>query len=134
MTIQLLKSRLIGDVQQDFNELYPFLRIDFYRNVMGRLGSSVKQKLNKTLRLSAAGNLQEGDIEINDAMTVGQLEKTFREQFGINVQVSRKSGPVWLETTVTDKWTLKQQNDHGRELSTPLQKEMPGENEFDFDD
>lgn len=133
MTIQLLKSRLIGDVQQDFNELYPFLRIDFYRNIAGRLGSSVKQKLNKTARLAAAGNLQEGDIEINDAMTVGQLEKTFRERFGINVQVSRKSGPVWLETTVTDKWTLKQQNDHGRELSIPLQKELPEENELDFE-
>jgi hypothetical protein len=133
MTIQLLKSRAIGDVQQDFNELYPFLRIDFYKQVAGRPGSSVKQKLNKTARLATAGNLQEGDLEIDDSMTVGQLEKTFRERFGINAQVSRKSGPVWLETTVTDKWTLKQQNDHGRELSMPLQKEIPGEIEPDFD-
>lgn len=133
MTIQLLKNRVIGDVQQDFNELYPFLRIDFYRQVAGRLGSSVRQKLNKSVRLSAAGRLQEGDLEVEDSTTVGQLEKNFRERFGLNVQVSRKSGPIWLETTITDKWTLKQQNEHGRELSTPVKKTIPDEDAADYD-
>ena len=126
MTIQLLKNRVIGDVQQDFNELYPFLRIDFYRQVAGRLGSSVRQKLNKSVRLSAAGRLQEGDLEVEDSTTVGQLEKNFREQFGLNVQVSRKSGPIWLETTMTDNWTLKQQNEHGQGIvRLRLKKTIP---------
>ena len=66
------------------------------------------------------------------SMTVGQLEKAFRERFGLNMQVSRKSGPVWLETTVTDKWTLRQQNEHGRELSVPVKKILP-EDELDYD-
>ncbi|MEI9910895.1 MAG: hypothetical protein WDO71_15215 [Bacteroidota bacterium] len=52
-------------------------------------------------------------------MTVGQLEDIFQKQFGLQVQVSRRSGTLWLETTMTDNWTLKQQNDHGRELSEP---------------
>ena len=111
---------------------YPYLRIDFFRELNGRLGSSLKQKLNRTAKLSSAGKLREGDVEIYDAMTVGQLEKAFREYFGIEMQVSRKSGPVWLETTVTDKWTLKQQNEHGRELSVPVKKILP-EDELDYD-
>ena len=132
MILQLLKTRNVGDVQHDFNQEYPFLRIDFFKEVDGRLGSLVKQKLNRTAKLSSAGKFREGDVELYDAMTVGQLEKAFREYFGLDMQVSRKSGPVWLETTVTDKWTLKQQNEHGRELSVPLKKILT-EEEMDYD-
>jgi len=132
MILQLLKTRNVGDVQHDFNQEYPFLRIDFFKEVDGRPGSAIRQKLNRTAKLSSAGKVREGDVEIYDAMTVGQLEKAFREYFGLAMQVSRKSGPVWLETTVTDKWTLKQQNDHGRELSVPLKKILP-EEEMDYD-
>ncbi len=130
--LQLLKTRTVGDVQEDFSRQYPYLRIDFFRELNGRLGSSLRQKLNRTAKLSSAGKLREGDVEIYDAMTVGQLEKAFREYFGIDMQVSRKSGPVWLETTVTDKWTLRQQNEHGRELSVPAKKILP-EDELDYD-
>ena len=42
---------------------------------------------------------------------------TFGEVYGLGVQVFRKSGNVWLETTVTDSWTLKEQNDQGESLS-----------------
>jgi hypothetical protein len=48
------------------------------------------------------------------------------------VQVSRKSGTLWLETTMTDSWTLGQQNEHGRELSTPATKILP-ESGLEFD-
>ena len=64
-------------------------------------------------------------------MTVGELEKLFRERFGANIQVSRKSGTLWLETTMTDNWTLKQQNEHGRELSSPEIKDKSGD-EVDY--
>jgi hypothetical protein len=132
MILQLLKTRNVGDVQHDFSQEYPFLRIDFFKHVDGKLGSLVKQRLNRTAKLSSAGRFREGDVEIYDAMTVGQLENAFREYFGLDMQVSRKSGPVWLETTVTDKWTLKQQNEHGRELSVPVKKILPAE-EMDYD-
>ena len=132
MVLQILKTRSVGDVQQDFSREYPYLRIDFFKNVDGKLGSLIKQRLSRTAKLSSSGRLKEGELEIYDEMTVGHLEKTFRERFGINMQVSRKSGPVWLETTVTDKWTLKQQNEHGRELSVPVKKILP-EDELDYD-
>jgi len=60
------------------------------------------------------------------------LEKSFYDRFDMLVQVSRKSGSIWLETTMTDNWTLKQQNDHGRELSEPVKKILPGR-EMDYD-
>jgi hypothetical protein len=61
---------------------------------------------------------KEGHIEINDSMTVGELEKNFRDQFGLVAHVSRNSGGIWLETTMTDNWTLRKQNDYGKEILT----------------
>lgn len=56
-------------------------------------------------------------MEITPLMTVKELENKCEEQFGILVQVYRKSGNVWLETSMTDNWTIKQQNDQGSEIT-----------------
>lgn len=58
-----------------------------------------------------------GHLVINAAMTVNDLEQRFSDIYGLAVQVFRKSGRVWLETTVTDGWTLAEQNEQGEELS-----------------
>ena len=50
-------------------------------------------------------------------MTVSDLEQKFAELFGLSVQVFRKSANVWLETTVTDGWTLEEQNRQGEALA-----------------
>jgi hypothetical protein len=67
-----------------------------------------------------------GMIGINDNMTVAELEKTFLEQFGLAAQVSRNSGGMWLETTMTDTWSLYKQNEYGREIAEHTRKVMPG--------
>jgi hypothetical protein len=45
---------------------------------------------------------------------VWQLERLFEEEYGLHVQVFRKSGTVWLETTVSDDLTLEQQEARGK--------------------
>jgi hypothetical protein len=125
MIMKLVKNKTINELWQEFNNAYPFLRIDFYKYAPGRPGSTIKQKLNKSTLLGNAAIRREGEIEISGTMTVRQLENIFLDHFGVPVQVSRKSGTIWLETTISDNWTLKQQNDHGRELSEPVKKDMP---------
>jgi hypothetical protein len=132
MIIEVKENKTIAEVQDNFSQFYPFLKLDFYKPPKGRLGSFIKLKLSKTDLLNAIGNQKEGGLVITDSMTVGQLEKSFYDRFGMTVQVSRKSGTIWLETTMTDSWTLKQQNEHGRELSTPAAKSS-SENEMDYD-
>jgi hypothetical protein len=124
MMMKLIKNKTINDVENEFSDAYPFLRVNFYRYVQGQLGSAVRQRLHKSTNLAKAGMLREGIIEISDTMTVRQLEHKLSHDFGLAVQVSRKSGNVWLETTISDYWTLKQQNEHGRELSEPLQNDL----------
>jgi hypothetical protein len=126
-SVTVRKDRLIGDVQNDFTSAFPYLRIDFYKvNTKSKFNTA--EKLDKVVVLKNAGIFREGEIPLYDSMTVLELERSFREQFGAYVQVSRKSGTLWLETTMTDNWTLKQQNEHGRELSEPAK---PVEDEID---
>ncbi len=113
MNLEILMEKTISEIQKDFSNAYPYLRIDFYRN-----SGNHKDKLLQSMRLKSVGLKHQGDLDLWDSMTVGKLEQAFKEDFGLNVQVSRRSGIIWLETTMTDGWTLKQQNDHGRELST----------------
>lgn len=130
-TLRVKKDRLIADVQGDFNKAYPFLKIEFFRKAAARSGYNIKEHLPKSTQLAKVGLTHEGSIKIDDSMTVGELEKLFRERFGANIQVSRKSGTLWLETTMTDNWTLQRQNEHGRELSSPEIKDKSGD-EVDY--
>jgi hypothetical protein len=132
MTIHVKRNGKVADVQEDFSKAYPFLKLEFYPPTKEKVAKRLQQRLKRSTPLRLAGVHREGEIRIADGMTVGELENIFRERFGANVQVSRHSGSVWLETTMTDKWTLKQQNDHGRELSYPLKK-IPGDEELDYD-
>ena len=119
MTLDIASTKNISEVQRDFNSLYPYLKIEFY-STNGNSGKAEKKHLQNSIPFKNAGLTRSGSIELSDYMTVGELENIFRTQFGLSAQVSRKSGILWLETTMTDKWTLKQQNDHGKELSEPI--------------
>ncbi len=54
---------------------------------------------------------------VSEDQTVLEVEQFFKLHFNLNAQVFRKSGNNWLETTLTDSWTLKKQNQEGMELS-----------------
>ena len=120
MHMKIFGERQITEVQEDFTSGYPFLKIEFFKNGAVRQDRyPANQKIDHQQKLKHAshGKKDEGDLEIKDAMSVLELENAFIDQFGLSAQVYRKSGNVWLETTMTDNWTLKQQNDHGRELT-----------------
>ena len=113
-------TKQISELQQEFNSAFPFLKIEFFRSTDN---SGLKHNaVNKLPSTYSIGRCQlektEGDIIFTQDTRVGDLEKQFQEEYSLNVQVFRRSGAIWLETTMTDKWTLKQQNDHGREIST----------------
>jgi hypothetical protein len=132
MLLQIASTRLIGDIQKEFNAMFPFLKLEFYRVDENNAAPVIKRFLpGKYAVLNARRTRQEGELEVDENMTVGSLEKQFLFSFGLGVQVHRKSGNVWLETTMTDSWTLQKQNEHGREISLsakkPLMNEPDGE-------
>ena len=130
MQLHIAPNRLISEIQKEFNKAFPFLKIEFFNNKsFDRSGFMAHQIIPQTRKIGDGQlAITDGDIDIEEEMKVKDLEKIFKYQFSLAAQVFRKSGNLWLETTMTDNWTLQQQNDHGREISTVKQtKEDPPE-------
>lgn len=120
MQLHIKPNRLISDIQDEFNTKFPFLKIEFFKNKsLSRSDFSSSQIIPKNRKIGEGQPaMKDGDIDIDLDMKVIELEKIFRDQFNLSVEVLRKSGNLWLETSMTDNWTLQQQNNHGMELST----------------
>lgn len=117
MKINITSNKTIEEIQAEFNAEYPYLKIQFFKTGhMAFKGNDKKELIpvNTPIGLLKHHN---GTIEISDDMKVSDLEQLFKQQLGLNIQVFRKSGRSWLETTVTDNWTLRKQDDEGQELS-----------------
>jgi hypothetical protein len=131
MRLLINGDKLVRDVQQEFAIAYPFLKIEFFRNMGLQNEQALKQnQIKHDQKLSAAKShsIENGDLLIDDMMSVTDLEKAFMDRFGLRTQVFRRSGNIWLETSITDGWSLKQQNDLGREITTGRK---PGDREKD---
>jgi len=124
INLQIAPNRLISDIQKEFNSVFPFLKLEFFYNK--NLSHSKLSIREITPRISQQADSQksnsDGFIKINGEMRVNELEDIFQKNFGLSVQVFRKSGNLWLETTMTDNWTLQHQNNHGREISAEAKK------------
>ena len=108
-------KKTIKTIQAEFNAKFPYLKIEFYAQEHGQEeGSLDKDKLADTFTIgNARTTMNEGDLSIHANQKVSTLEQHFQEKYGLNVQVFRKSGDVWLQTTTTDNWTLHKQNEKG---------------------
>ncbi len=120
MEIELLNSKTIGEVQAEFMAKWPYVKpVFFTRSHRAFRGSNAKFIINdRTLTLGQirkAGQADEGWLYLDDETIVLDLEKMFEEDFGLHVQIFRKSGDRWLETSVTDNLSLAEQNQRGEE-------------------
>lgn len=126
MNLQFDSTRMISDIQKDFNVQFPFLKLEFFQNNDSR--KAPLSPKNRVMHNRRIGELQPSIlncvVEIRDNMKVKELEGIFKNQMGLFVQVFRRSGNLWLETTMTDNWTLRQQNEHGREISSVEKKKI----------
>jgi hypothetical protein len=135
MRLLINGDKLVKDVQQEFAMAYPFLKIEFFRNINLQSGQSLKQnQIKHDQKLSTAKDrkIENGDLIIEDTMSVTDLEKAFMDKFGLLTQVFRRSGNIWLETSITDSWSLKQQNELGREITTGRKAGDNDENDYDL--
>ncbi|HMH33051.1 MAG TPA: hypothetical protein VK543_08465 [Puia sp.] len=122
----LAKYFSVNDVQKRFSWLFPYLMLNFFKNRHDGnaiSGQSVMYRPDVKIEEMKL-KFSDGEFEISDSMTVAELENKLYDQFGLSAQVSRKAGNLWFETSGTNNWTLKAQNDHGREIS-PQQPKNP---------
>ena len=119
MELKINDHKKIFAIQEDFNSFFPYLKLEFFSKPRYSVGATAKKLLSTGSRpLAECRTIKhKEDLIIYPSMTVIDLEKKFREVFGLGIQVFRKSGKAWLETTLTDNWTLEEQNRQGEALS-----------------
>jgi len=119
MILNFEPHRNISEIKDEFNGMFPFLKLEFFKKSHEETEPSHKKEMIQSdaeiSRISH--NKKYGAFNLTPATTVVGLETALRDEFGLNVQVFRKSGNVWLETTVTDNLTLQTQNALGEERS-----------------
>jgi hypothetical protein len=124
MILHIEKLMTLEQVQDAFSRHYPHLKLVYFidRNQDNHLNSTERiQNLKMTI-----GSIREvaydGYIQIEPNMTVKQVEKAFGDSFGLNVQVFRKSGRIWLMTHSSDLWTLEEQDKKAEEMDMEIEQ------------
>lgn len=116
--MKISDNRTIQSIQMEFTSKFPYLKLEFYRqpHEVGE-GSQVKSLVDADKMIGEVRTIHnQGDLSINGHLKVSTLEQNFAEMYGLNVQVFRKSGTLWLQTTSTDEWTLSDQNRRGEQF------------------
>ena len=127
MHLRISSKLPISDVQKAFSSMFPFLKIEFFKG----LGTHHLLPGDHNIT-EAQKKITEGSIEVTAEMKVRELEQALDKLFPLHAQVFRRSGNIWLETTMTDDWTLAQQNEHGREISTSDNKKNAIKDDYDL--
>jgi hypothetical protein len=133
MNITIDKTSKLGDIKKKFNRQFPFLKLEFFKFKpdAGTVFSRKNQVFDPYLSVETLSqNLLKGSIGINGQKKTGTLEYHFLRDFGLYVQVFRKSGKVWIDTTSTDDMTLAAQNKMAKESIQQAKKEIPTDMEL----
>jgi G3E family GTPase len=131
--LSISSTETIAEVQKRFNKMYPFLKIEFFSkpHIHGQ-GSHKKDMLtSRTPMNQIMGNIKKMVLTFNDDCSISEFENLVQHQTGLNIQVFRKSGKIWLETSATDNWTLKQQNEEGKSLAQHFKTEVENPDDHD---
>lgn len=129
MKLQISAEATFRDVQKKFIEVYPFLKVEFYNEKYSEMNvSAIEDRISLDKIISeVVKSFKPEVVDINIHRTVAEFEREFYEKFGIVMQVSRKSGNIWIETSKTDGRTLKMQNEMGVTMSSPQVSSLPVE-------
>ena len=132
--LRIDSSQTISGVQKQFNDLYSFLRLEFFRQPpVSGAGNAKNKMITYDMKLRDIQNIvKAGEIKVSNQILVSELENQFEKEFGLYVQVFRKSGKIWLETTATDNWTLEQQNEEGKSLNEQLNIKPDNQDDHDI--
>ena len=112
MKIVINNNRKIFAIQQEFNTLFPGLKLLFYAKPSNP-GAASSPKLmlhsSKTLRDCRAVH-NEGSIDILPSMNIADLKANFRDIYGLSVEIFQKAGNGANENPVVNQNTLEENN------------------------
>lgn len=108
LSLNLLNALTVGAVQQRFSRVWPHLKLEFYKQIELN-GIRITKRLESDHPLKGSA-----PSPINSDTTVAQLKTVLSGLTGYAVRVFRKAGSLWIETSLTDDWSLRRQNEEGQ--------------------
>jgi hypothetical protein len=117
-TLKIDDNKQIKEIKNEFNTHFPHLKLEFFseEHHLGE-GTERKAMYDDTLLLKDIRKIHNsGELSINGHQKSVTFEESFLEHFGVNVQVFRKAGRIWLQTIMTDNWTLSEQESKGEQF------------------
>ncbi|CAN5589391.1 hypothetical protein BH10BAC3_BH10BAC3_32830 [soil metagenome] len=123
LTLYIEKGNPTEEIAKQFNFYYPYLKIEFYNKpFVKQQHASKKDSAETNSRFGPLAQFNStGIINISGNRTVRELEFDIAS-LGLYGQVLRKSGHMWIETVLTNDWTLQHQNYEGEQISNLLDK------------
>ena len=118
-TIELNDAKVqLKSIKEEFSAKFPHLKIEFFKksHAEGQASHSYAIYDDQLTLEDIREKNTTGTVSIHGNLKTSSLETLFEEEFGIHVQVLRKSGRVWLQTTATDDWTLAEQEQEAANL------------------
>ncbi len=121
MKLIIQKGEKVSSLQQAFQEQYPYLKLAFQavRNptaVQAHLDVQYPGKQEPGPNFNFA---RKGQIDISPSRKVADLQRDLYKKFGLHAHLYRKSGKLWIETSLTTDWSLERQNKEGEIYSLP---------------
>jgi hypothetical protein len=113
--IQIEKTTKASEIMAAFSNQFPYLKIEFFKKLITFERSLKKNFIKDDFIIKTEKNIK--FITFEEATLVSELKNQFYKNFNLSVQIMRKSGQSWIETSFTDSWSLKKQNQEAFELS-----------------
>ena len=135
MELKLLDNLQWHDVKKQFNQYFPFLKLECFSQAHAEsTGTTKKAMLDGNTPLKDLHLKQYGSFTFDETTTVNAFEQSLATVYGLHVHVFRHSGKVFIETTATDDWTLKAQNQEAKSMSeqkAPEQQDFTDKDQWD---
>jgi glycerol-3-phosphate O-acyltransferase len=119
MYIEINDNSTLREIQQAFNNFYPYLQLEFFLKPHKKYESSPEK--NKAYPGETIGDLKQthvsGVIDIHPWYKASAVEREFLDRFGLSAQILVKENDHWKQTTGLDDFTLKELNELSRNAS-----------------
>lgn len=113
MLLKIYDHEKIDEIQDKFNECFPYLKLEFYTQPHKLHEASSTEHLIPpgTYIEDIRKTHESGILPIKSWDKTGHVEQEFKRMFGLNVQIFRLHKDKWIQTSDSDELTLKEQSD-----------------------
>ena len=114
MKITINDHRKLHAIQEEFREMFPNLKLEFYKKP-SHAKNPHPEKLagNDGITLGECRSIHtKGTLTISPNMTVADLQSNFDEVYGVHIDVLRRAGSEWVVPSENNSLTLEEQNNN----------------------